>query len=206
MQGSEQTGDGQKTVEELQKELTDSVKNYEKLNTAHEKLKADLTSMKATSSDANELQKQIEKHVTDKSKLLREKEELARSFDDYKKDSQKKEMRSALTTALDEAGARNSSTALKLIDLETIKFDDKGQVLIDSLTQAIDALKTSDPVLFKEEGEADPKALSSPAVPSIKDAVNKVSKTAYETEMAAAVEAGDQKKLEAVFEKYYRVT
>lgn len=207
---SEQAGGDQtKSAEELQKLLNDANSKYENLQTAHDKLKEDLKTLKATSSDAAELQKQIEKHVTDKSKLMREKDELQNSFDGYKKDIQKQAMKQHLTTALEEAGARNASTAMKLIDLEAIKFDDSGNVVQQSVADAVLAIKTSDPVLFKEEGEVDPKSTASgsttgtsPPTPAVKAAVDRVTKSAYETEMAAAVKSGKQENVEAVAQKY----
>ena len=204
---SEQPGDSGKTVEELQKEVKDLTTKYENLDKAHTTLKDDHRNLKATSSDAAELQKQIEKHVTDKSKLMREKDELQTSYDGYKKNVQGKDLKQHVTTALDAAGAgKRSPTALKLVDMAAIKFDDTGNVIQESVTEAIKAVQTSDPWLF--EGDVVPNGMNSSSTtstsqaPPVKGAVNRVTKSAYETEMDEAVRSGNAAKVEEVAQKY----
>ena len=195
---SEQGDNLTKSVTELQKELDAAVQRYEKLNTAHEKLKDDHRELKNTSSDAAELQKQIQNHIKDKTKMLNDTEKLQADFDAYKKDATKKDLKLAAQTALTDLVKPGAlATALKLISLDGIELDEKGAVKADSLTAAVDALKLSDGVLFK--GEGDSSGLTTPAV---KRAADKVTSSAYETEIAAAVAAGDQKLLDAVVAKY----
>jgi predicted nuclease with TOPRIM domain len=194
------TADIQKTVEEVQQELDALVKTHERLNTAHNKLKDDHRELKASTTDATALQSQLEKLTNDKSKILREKDELQTAFDAHKKEVQVKEMKTQLTAALGEASARNPSTALKLIDLTTLKFDEDGQVQAASLAAAIEAIKVSDPELFKDGSEA-----VAPKTPSIKPAIDRITQSAYEVEVAAAVKKGSQKELEEVIAKYQRV-
>ena len=156
---SEQTGDGQNTVEELQKEVNEWKTKYENLDRIHGKLKDDHRDLKATSGDAANLQQQVDRAVADKSKLMREKDELQQAFDGYKQEVQKKELKQHLTTALEAAGAKNASTAMKLLDLDAVKFDEQGNVIQQSVADAINAIQTSDPVLFWQEGEnTDPKS------------------------------------------------
>lgn len=212
---SEQSGDNQnKSVEELQKELDALKTSYEKLDTAHNKLKDDHRDLKATSSDATDLQKQLDKALTDKSKLIKEKDELAGTFETFKKELQKKDLKLHVSTALEAAGAKNSSTAMKLLDLDAIKFDENGDVVPESVAEVINAVQTSDPILFWQEGEnrPDPKSVTTPAAstvttptaPSVKPAVQVVTKSAYETEMAEAVKSGKQENVDAVAQKYLK--
>lgn len=185
-----------KTVEELSSELEAAVKNYEKLNTAHDKLKGDFKELKASSIDATSLQQQLEKLTNDKSKLLREKEELQVAFDTFKDAAKLKDTKEALLLALKDT--INPNTALKLIDQSSLQFDAEGKVVPDSLTAAVASLKESDPELFRAPGTESPVR-----TPSIKPAVDKVTNSAYETEVAAAVKKGSQKELEEVYAKYH---
>ena len=212
MADSEQTGDSQPTVAELQKQLKAATDNYEKLTRAHEKLKEDHTTLKATSSDAAELQKQIEKHITDKSKLMREKEELAQGLEGFKKEVQQKELKQHLTTALEEAGAFNAATPMKLIDMAAIQFDENGNVVQQSVVDAVLAIKANDPYLFKADGEEVPNGQTATSASttgtsqavSVKAAVNNISKSAFQTEMEAAVATKDPAAVEAVAMKYLK--
>lgn len=199
MSGTDTADAPTKTVEELQEELQAEVKKYERLTTAHEKLKADLQNLKAAQADVASIQAQLEKAIGEKSKLLREKADLEKSLEDVKKEGQLKDARSALSTALDAAGVERKAlqTALKLANLTDLKFEN-GEVSTDSLTTVVEALKESDPILFTE-GEK-----TSPSSPPVRHAVEKVTQSAYETEIAAAVKKGDQKELEAVYAKYHR--
>lgn len=55
---------------------------------------------------------------------------------------------SALRSALTAAQARVPDTVMKLIDKTQVQFDDNGNVLAESVTAAVEALKKADPVLF----------------------------------------------------------
>lgn len=54
----------------------------------------------------------------------------------------------ALRSALTAAQARVPDTVMKLIDKGQVQFDENGNVLADSVTAAVEALKKADPVLF----------------------------------------------------------
>ena len=206
----DQTDGAQQSADDSTKTLSELQASYDKLQAAHNKLKEDHTNLKSTVGDVASLQKQIDGHIKDKSKLIKEQEELQETFSVFKKDIQSKEVKQHLTTALEAAGARNSATAMKLVDMNAIKFDENGQVVQTSVADAVNAVKTSDSTLFREEGEA-PKGTTStpttagPALPVVAHAVTNVTKSAYEVEMAAAVASKDPKRVDAVFEAHRRV-
>jgi len=190
-----QTEGEPKTAEELQTELDALTKTHTNLSTAHEKLKQDHRDLKATHSDAAELTKQIERLHSEKAKLLKENGELQVAFDDYRSKVQEKDLKVSVLTALSEVSG-SPETCLKLLDLSTIKLNEQGEPTEESLTAAIDALKTTDPILFGETTKAAPKT------PPIKAAIEKQTQSAYETELAAAVKAGSWQQYDEVMAKY----
>lgn len=205
------TGDDQtKSIDDLQSELNQAKSMYENADKANVKLRADLAEAKANSGNQASLQSQIDKLVTEKSKLMREKDDLQSGFETFKKDVQVNTAKQHLTTALEEAGARNTSTAMKLIDMSAVTFDENGQVVLTSIAEAVNAIKTSDPVLFKEQGEV-PNVVttqnSGPTIvgqpPAVKHAADRLTKSGYETELAKAEATGKQSEIDAVFAKYY---
>lgn len=190
-----------KTIEELEAERAAAVENYEKLNRAHNKLKDDFRDLKTKVSEGDELHKQIAKHVDEKNRIQSEKNKALEELDNFKKEVRHKETKQLLTTKLEEAGVRAPATALRLLDMDAIKFDDKGEVVLDTITAAIESLKETDSILFAEPADTKP---STPATPKVKPAVDIVTKSAFEAEMAAAVKSGSQQQLEEVFAKYHQ--
>jgi hypothetical protein len=113
-----------------------------------------------------------------------------------------------LATALAAAGARNPETVRKLLAQDQIKFGDDGQIVLTSITEMINAVKTSDPYLF-QEAESDPKKGSSTLtsgtsqVPDVKRAADSRTADGFETELMAARKAKDPfAAIEAVMKKY----
>lgn len=209
------SGDDQnKSIEDLIKERNEWKSKYENTNDANKKLREDLAEAKAASGDAINLQKQIDRLITEKSKLMNEKNEIQSAFDGYKKEVQMNSAKQHLTTALEEAGARSTSTVMKLIDLSAITFDENGQVDVTSIANIVNSVKTSDPVLFKEPGELRPKSEQTPSsgstiagqLPAVKHAADRLTKTGFQTELDAAVASGKQENIEAVMAKYHTVT
>lgn len=84
----------------------------------------------------------------------------------------------ALTSALKDAKVNSISTALKLVDRSKVLFDDNGSVNIDSLADAVTALKDSDAILFAETT-----SIEKPKGPAVKRAGEGETKDAFETEM-----------------------
>lgn len=211
MTATANTGDDQtKSVEELQAELNEWKSKYENTDRSNVKLRADLTEAKANSGAAKSLQDQIDKLVTEKSRLMQEKNELQTAFEGHKKEVQMATAKQHLTTALEEAGARSVPTAMKLIDMNAITFDENGQVNLTSIADVVNAVKTSDSVLFKEQAEV-PNGQTTPnsapttvgQPPAVKHAADRLTKSGYETELATAMKTGRQENIDAVFAKYY---
>lgn len=179
-----------KTAAELEEERDAMALKYENLTRAHEKLKGDLKEFKTNMTDVSTLKQEIEALVAEKTKI-------AGDFDSFKSEIKQKETKQLLTSKLEEAGVKSTTTALKLLDMDAIQFDEAGAVIEDSVSAAIAALKAEHEIIFAGT-EATPK----PKAPAVKHAVDTVTKSAYETEMAAAVKSGSQKQLEEVFAKY----
>jgi hypothetical protein len=126
-------------------------------------------------------------------------------FNGFKDTVKQEKLGTHLTTALEAAGAKSISTVMKLLDKSQIEFDENGNVKQDSLASAIEAVRTSDPILFGDPPEGDEKKGKSggsiggkpPAVKAAADGVNTAS--AYEAEMNAAK---TQKDVERIARKY----
>ncbi len=62
--------------------------------------------------------------------------------------------RAALKDAASKMGAANTDTVARLVDIEKIELDEKGEVKAESITAILDGMKTSDPYLFAaQEGD-----------------------------------------------------
>lgn len=190
-------GEGSKQVDtaaeliRLQKLVEDTVAERDKLRVQNRELKA-------TSGSAGDLQKQLDALMTEKSKL-------AEDFDAYKSTVKKQKLETHVSTALEAAGVKSKTLALKVLDMSKIEFDDSDNVKVDSVAAAIEALKSAEPVLFGE-APADPNAKSSGSTTGTKPgptpkiaAQGGDSKSAYETEIKAAKSVQE---IEAVMRKY----
>ena len=175
----------------LQKLVEDTAAERDKLRVANRELKA-------TSGSAGDLQKQLDTLMTEKSKL-------AEDFETYKSTIKKQKLETHVSTALEAAGVKSKTLALKVLDMSKIEFDDSDNVKVDSVAAAIEALKSAEPVLFGE-APADPNAKSSGSTTGTKPgptpkiaAQGGDSKSAYETEIKAAKSVQE---IEAVMRKY----
>lgn len=203
--------DGTNAGDDQEKSIKELTSNLAALQKKHDKLVEDHRELKNSSGDAVALQKQLDTSIADKSRLMRENSDLQTSFNEYKAGIQKQETTQHLTTALEEAGARNASTAMKLVDWNLIKHDETGKVIATSIADAVNAIKVSDSVLFKEEGEAGPNGQNSKTsidglpIPAAKRAADRLTTSGYETELAAAVASGKQSEIDAVFTKHHGI-
>lgn len=190
-------GEGNKQVDtaaeliRLQKLVEDTVAERDRLRVTNRELKA-------TSGSAGDLQKQLDTLMTEKSKL-------AEDFEGYKSTVKKQKLETHVSTALEAAGVKSKTLALKVLDMSKIEFDDSDNVKIDSVSAAIEALKTAEPVLFGEV-QNDPNVKSSgngtgskPGPTPKIAAQGGDSKSAYETEIKAAKSVQE---IEAVMRKY----
>jgi ABC-type transporter Mla subunit MlaD len=163
-----------------------------------DKLRVANRELKATSGSSGDLQKQLDALMTEKSKL-------AEDFEGYKSTIKKQKLETHVSTALEAAGVKSKTLALKVLDMSKIEFDDSDNVKVDSITAAIEALKTAEPVLFGEV-QADPNEQSSgtsttpKSAPAPKVAAQgSTGKSSYETEIQSAKSV---KEIEAVMRKY----
>lgn len=195
--------DQSKNTDDLQAEI-------ESLKAKLTKTEGDLNEAKANLTSFADIQDRLNRAVTEKSKVLREKDEAEQALKSYKADVLKKDVSTHLTTALEEAGVRSVSTALKFIDLDNLNVvDENGVVALDKIAEAVNAVKTSDPVLFKDEGEvADPKKSTASApttggpLPPVKRAADRMTQSGFDTALAAAVKTGKQSEVDAVVAQY----
>jgi Phage minor structural protein GP20 len=192
---SEQTGTDQQ-ISDLQTQ----VKNLAEEN----------RTLKAAQGEVQTFHNTISQHVADKSKLIREKTELMNSFEEFKNTSKAKELDLHLTTALAGAKAKNPTVVRKLIDQAAVEYDENGGVKQESIAALISKIKETDPYMFEEEN-VDPKkptttstVITNGQLPKPHHVADKQSKSAFETEMDAAVASGDQKQVDAVFAKYHQ--
>jgi chaperonin cofactor prefoldin len=148
-----------------------------------DKLRVKLRNLEKTAGEAQTLKAQYET-------LLVERSTLETQFNDFKSAVRQKEVDSHVSTALDAAGAKNASTVRKLLDLGAIKFGDDGQVVQESVAEMINAVKTTDPYLFKEVEEDPKKGTSSSTTvgqpPDIKRAADSLKASSFELDLAAA--------------------
>ena len=163
------------------KEL-DAVKlkeQFDNLLAEKDKLAIELRGLKSTAGESSKLPKQLDAMLTEKSQLMA-------TIDTMKAESRDKELSSHLKTALESAGAKSVTTALKLIDRTKIEFDQDGQLVQKSIDDAIEAVKVSDSILFGEPEKA-AEQKGAPAQPTVQRAAPvSGGKNDYETELAEA--------------------
>lgn len=170
----------------------------------------DQTTKKETdpAAEVSSLQEQLSKLQKDLEKLTKKNSELEESRDKAKENLRTFKMDQALTGSLAEAGVVSSATALKLIDKSLIKFDDNGAIVSATVAAAVEALKTSDPILFKsvEQSTTETSVVSTstekknPPVKRAGEGNDEV--TSYQRELRAAKTT---KELNAVLKKYGKI-
>ena len=136
----------------------------------------------ATERDAKLLEEQGQfKELFEKEKAQRE------ALEQRVKDSK---VNAALKEALQAAQARVPDTVMKLLDKTQVQFDDNGEVIAQSVTDAVEALRKVDPVLF-----GTPNAGIPPAARATEGNVQ----DAFAKEVAAAKNINE---LQAIYAKY----
>jgi hypothetical protein len=195
---SENTVDDQQNIKQIIQERDMALTNYEKLQKAHNTLKDDLKELKTAGTNVSELEKQINEHLSEKANLLQASNALQAQFETFKREMQQKEKRQAISVALtDQVKTSAITTAMKLIDLNSIEINEKGEAKTETIQAAVDALKASDPVLFKDSDSENFRV-----TPPVRHAVDRLTKSAYEAEIADAIKKADAKLLEEVVAKY----
>jgi hypothetical protein len=162
------------------------------LTAERDTLKASLEAATAEAAKVTNLQAALDALTAEKSKIAEE-------FDGLKSKIKGELVNSTLVKALEAAGAKASTTALKLIDATKIEFDEAGQIVGDTITAAIEAVKASDPFLFGTAGDAKD-SQGGPTPPAVKVAATSMNtQTAFETELKTAK---TQKDVERIVAKY----
>jgi len=158
---------------DLKAKLADMISERDKLQIKLRELGKDSEALKS-------LRKQVED-------LMVEKSTVANEYESFKQNVRDKELQTAVTTALVDAGAKNPDTVRRLLDLAKLKFDD-GKLNQESLEELVKGIKESDPYLFKEPGSSDP---PKGPVPEIRRPAPNQGKSAFELELEAAKASKD---------------
>jgi vacuolar-type H+-ATPase subunit I/STV1 len=185
----------------------EKIKHLEGINkdviSARDKAKLKLRELEEASGKSSEIQKQYDDLFAEKSKLISQYESTQSELNSLKESIKQEKVNSALSTALEAAGAKSASTVMKLIDKSKLQFDEQGNVSSDAIIAAIKEVQDSDPILF---GEADPKKASATGQefldPGVKRASEANTDGAYEKEIRAAK---NQNEIYAVMRKHGKI-
>ena len=194
---------GEVTLESLQEKIKVLEANYKDAVASRDKTKMKLRELEETSGKSSELQKQYDDLFAEKSKVISQYEATQSELNSLKESIKQEKLNSALSTALEAAGAIQASTVMKLIDKSKIQFDEEGKVSSDSVIAAINEVKEADPILF---GDIDPKKASATGQefldPGVKLAGNSKTDGAYEKEVRAAK---NQSEIYAIMRKHGKI-
>lgn len=180
--------------------LEDALKLLEELQTKNSKLS---TINKEVITSRNDVKKKLRKFENEtESKIATELAEQGKYKELFEQsNTQLQELQSkiktntvdtAMKSALQEAEAISVDAIMKLVDKGSIEFDDDGNVAPDSIKAAIEAIKTSYPILF-----GSPVAVNLPA--PVKRATEGENIGGYEQEVRSAK---TQAELAAIMKKY----
>lgn len=202
-EGTTQTADagnkGEVTLESLQEKIKVLEANYRDAVSSRDKTKQKLRELEDLSSGANEYKTKYDEIFTEKSKLFEQFEASQKELNTLKEGVKQEKINTALTTALEAAGAKSVNTVMKLIDKNKLQFDEEGKVNSETIVAAIKEVMDSDPILF---GEVDPKKAQTGQEfldPGVKRASEASTESAYEKEIRAAK---SQSEIQAVMRKY----
>lgn len=191
---------GEVTVESLTQKIKALEANFADAVSSRDKAKQKLRELEEVASGSNEFKTKYEELFTEKSKLLEQFETTKSELNSLKEGIKTEKLNTALTTALEAAGAKAIPTVMKLVDKSKIQFDEQGNVSSESIISAIKEVQKSDPILF---GDADPKKASVPGQefsnPGVKRASEAATEGAYEKELRSAK---TQTEIQAVMRKY----
>ncbi len=206
---SEQTT--QTSVEETKGETaikTYTEEAYLKVLAEKDNLKQKLRQLEVSQKETPNFKSSLDEALLEKSKLAEALNLEKEKFTKLETSLRESKLNTALSTALDAAGAKSASTVLKLIDKSSIQFDEDGEVITDTVVAAIQEVQKSDSFLFGEI--TDPKSSTSGTEPpgktflgiDAKRASEGNTQTAFQTELAAAIATKNQNAVLAVAKKY----
>lgn len=181
------------TVEKLQEQLNAAIAERDTLKTQHR-------DFKTASKNVSEVQKQYEELLTKHSALETE-------YTTFKTSQVQKTTDAHLQTALEASGAHNAMRVKAMLDLSALKIADDGTPDQPAVAAAIKALKTSDPYLFKpegDEGNVESSGSTTKSLPvQVKRAADTQSTDAYKLALAEARKAKDPyKAIEDVIKRF----
>lgn len=185
-----ENGEGQDQKIDSGAELLKLQKLLDQVTSERDKLRVNNRELKANAGGADDLKKQLDDLLAEKSKLVEE-------YNGFKSKVKQEKLDSRLTTALKDAGAKSLSAALKLLDRDSIEFGDDDSVNEDSIKKAIESLKEAEPVLFGETETKDDK--QKPGIQPKPAAQKTDEKSSYEAEIRAAKSV---KEINAIMKKY----
>lgn len=177
--------------------------NLEDIKTLQANYKSAVSSRDKYKQQVRELEEAVKGSAELQSKLAEIEKELetkSNELTSIKEGQKQKALESALSTALEAAGAKSISTVMKLIDKAKIQFNEEGNVSSDTIEAAVKEVMSSDPILF---GDIDPKKAQNNGQefldPGVKRAGEGGTEGAYQKEIKAAK---NQKEIMAVMKKY----
>lgn len=191
-------------------ELTAKIKELEDKHTTaileRDKAKGKLRDLEQASKHTEETQKALEAALAEASDYKSKFENLQSEYTGFKTKLTEEKISSTLQTALEAAGAKSITSAMKLLDRSAVKVNETGEIDTDSVKALINSLKESDPIFF---GEAqDPKkgsgntsigTQSSITVPSVKRADEDPGKSSFDVRLEEAMKSGNLSKLQSLF-------
>ena len=196
-QATEVTNKGEVQVEGIsQEEIKTLQANYKSAVSSRDKYKQQVRELEESVNGSKELQAKLEE-------LQKELEAKSNELTSIKEGQKQKALESALSTALEAAGAKSLSTVMKLIDKSKIQFNEEGQVSSETIEAAVKEVMTSDPILF---GDIDPKKAQNgqefldPGVKRVGNA--STTESAFDIELRAAK---SQTQILAVMKKYNKI-
>ena len=194
---TEVTNKGEVQVESISPEDFKALQaNYKSAVSSRDKYKQQVRELEESAKGASEWQTKFDA-------LQKELEAKSNELTSIKEGQKQKALESALSTALEAAGAKSVSTVMKLIDKSKIQFNEEGQVSSENIETVVKEVMASDPILF---GDIDPKkaqngqGFSNPDVKRVGD--GKADMTAYQKELQGMISKGDQKGIIEVMRKY----
>lgn len=167
---------------------------YLKVLSEKDQLKQKIRQLEAVQKDTPNFKDSLDEALLEKSKLIEELNTEKEKVSVFEKQIREGKINTALSTALEAAGAKSKSTVMKLIDLSKITFDDLGEVNNESIVTVIKEIQESDSFLFGDikdpklssGGQTPPgKTLSGLDVKRAGDGTN-ITQTAFQTELKAA--------------------
>lgn len=178
---TESTENSGPTIESLQAELDKAIADRDTLKTR-------VRDLETTSKGATELQKAYDE-------LLTKHSTLAEEFTGYKTEVKRSKTTQHLQTALEASGAHNAQRVLAMLDVSKLKIADDGTPDSKALADELNALKTSDPYLFKEVKDSGNEQSSGDStkklLPDPKGAVQTKTADAYKEALDQARKAKD---------------